>query len=249
MHELLPTVISLLDCSNLPLLDAVFSLLSFSFKYLLNPIREDLTRFYSIYVELLQHKNKFVRKFAAQSFSYVLRKVKFTESITGMVCAVSGENEIMGAVELLFEVCSGEQDSLHSKAPEVLSSIFGLDKFIRTADGSLLVRCLYLKLVNTIDTKKQLPMFLVLTESLDYVTLMGSIINDTVKLKFGRRVSDELGTHLLKQLQSMIKSCDLQDQIVLAESLSLLYYFHFDKFKDAKLFTSQLYTLSDEAVS
>lgn len=47
----------------------------------------------------------------------------------------------------------------------------------------------------------------------------------------------------------MIKSCDQKDQIVLAESLSLLYYFHFDKCKDAKLFTSQLYTLSDEAVS
>lgn len=65
MHEILPVVIGILDCSNLPLLDAVFSLLSFSFKYLLNPLREDLTNFYSVYVELLLHKNKFVRKFAA----------------------------------------------------------------------------------------------------------------------------------------------------------------------------------------
>lgn len=65
MHEILPVVISILDCSNLPLLDAVFSLLSFSFKYLLTPIREDLTNFYNVFVELLLHKNKFVRKFTA----------------------------------------------------------------------------------------------------------------------------------------------------------------------------------------
>jgi len=65
MHEILPVVISILDSSNLALLDAVFSLLSFSFKYLLNPIRDDLKNFYSVFVELLLHKNRFVRKFAA----------------------------------------------------------------------------------------------------------------------------------------------------------------------------------------
>lgn len=123
MHEILPVVISVLDCSNLPLLDAVFSLLSFSFKYLLNPLRDDLKNFYSVYVELLLHKNKFVRKFAAQSFSYVLRKVKFTTELTHMLCAVTSENEVLGLVDLLFEVCSGETDSLHSKAPEVLASL------------------------------------------------------------------------------------------------------------------------------
>lgn len=65
MHKILPCVISILDCTNLTLLDAVFTLLSFSFKYLLTPLREDLVRFYSVYVELLLHKNKYVRKFAA----------------------------------------------------------------------------------------------------------------------------------------------------------------------------------------
>lgn len=59
-------------------MDAVFSMLSFSFKYLIKPLKEDLVRFYTVFVELLLHKNKFVRKFSAQSFSYVLRKVKFT---------------------------------------------------------------------------------------------------------------------------------------------------------------------------
>lgn len=112
----------------------------------------------------------------------------------------------MGAVELLFEVCSGEQDSLHSKAPEVLSSIFSLEAFIRTREGSLLVRYLYLKLVNTIDINKQLALFQVMTQSLDYVTLISAVINDTVKLKFGRRVSDELGALLLKQMSSLVKS-------------------------------------------
>lgn len=149
MHEILPTVISILDCSNLKLLDAVFSLLSFSFKYLLNPLREDLKRFYGIYVVLLNHKNKYVRKFAAQSFSYVLRKIKFSQDIVNMLTSeVDGENEVLALVELLFEICSGEQDNLHSKAPEVLTSLLEDLEFISKPLGAQVVRYLYIKLTN-----------------------------------------------------------------------------------------------------
>lgn len=81
LQEILPVIISVLDCTDLQLMDAVFSMLSFSFKYLIKPLKEDLTRFYTVYSELLMHKSKFVRKFAAQSFSYVLRKVKFTPEL------------------------------------------------------------------------------------------------------------------------------------------------------------------------
>ena len=85
LNEILPSVISVLDAQNLTLLDGVFSFLSFSFKYLLKPIKEDIFNVYNVYSELLKHKNRFVRKFAAQSFSYVLRKVAFTPEITLML--------------------------------------------------------------------------------------------------------------------------------------------------------------------
>jgi hypothetical protein len=65
LQQILPVVISILDCTDLLLMDAVFSMLSFSFKYLIKPLKEDLVRFYTVFVELLLHKNKFVRKFSA----------------------------------------------------------------------------------------------------------------------------------------------------------------------------------------
>ena len=82
---MLPSVIGVLDALNLALLDGVFSLLSFSFKYLLKSIKEDIFNVYNVYSELLKHRNRFVRKFAAQSFSYVLRKVVFTQEISIML--------------------------------------------------------------------------------------------------------------------------------------------------------------------
>lgn len=241
MHEILPVVIGILDCSNLPLLDAVFSLLSFSFKYLLNPIREDLKNFYSIFVELLLHRNKFVRKFASQSFSYVLRKVKFSHELIKILCdEVSSEHSVMGLVDLLFEVCNGETDSLHSKAPEVLSHLLEHNNFVDSQPGVLTIRYIYLKLTNVIDTTKQMPMFEILTEKLGSKAIV--IMNDTIKLKYARRVSPDLGRHFLQTLGQMIKSqLSEHEQCLVAESLSYLYYFQFNQWKDIKLFTSALY--------
>jgi len=105
---------------------------------------------------------------------------------------------VIGLVDLLFEVCSGETDSLHSKAAEVLTMLLDYSKFIGTAHGLMTVRYLYLKLVNTVDTAKQLPMFEILTAKLQTKAL--PIMNDTIKLKMARRVSAELGRHFLQTL-------------------------------------------------
>ena len=141
----MPAVIQVLDGQNLKLLDSVFQLLSFSFKYLLKPIKEDIVNFYSIYSELLSHRSRYVRKFSSQSFSYILRKVRFTPEITRMVCS----SDLFGSVELLFEVCAGDCDQLHSKAEELITSVLS-----NALDNELLIRYLYLKLVNSVDTKK-----------------------------------------------------------------------------------------------
>lgn len=56
-------------------MDKIFQLLSFAFKFLLKPIKENIRDIFPVYIVLLEHKNRFIRKFSAQSFSYVLRKV------------------------------------------------------------------------------------------------------------------------------------------------------------------------------
>jgi len=112
----MPTVISLIDVQNVTLLDHIFTLFSFSFKYLLKPIRDDIRHFYSIYQELLVHGNKHIRHFAAQSFSYVLRKTTLSPELLKLILkplrigdcySVVAQNTLHGISDTLFEVMYG----------------------------------------------------------------------------------------------------------------------------------------------
>ena len=70
---------------------------------------------------LLEHKNRFIRKFSAQSFSYAIRKIDIDQDfVTFMVGLLDEENAIAaervaGISELVFEVVCGHGDELHSK--------------------------------------------------------------------------------------------------------------------------------------
>lgn len=46
---IMPAVIAIIDVQNFQLLDGVFSLFSFSFKFLLKPIRDDIHNFYEVF--------------------------------------------------------------------------------------------------------------------------------------------------------------------------------------------------------
>jgi hypothetical protein len=71
----MPSVIEIIDVTNLMILDKVFTLFSYSMKYLLKQIRNDVKNFWEVFGVLLAHRNKHLRHFAAQSFSHVLRKI------------------------------------------------------------------------------------------------------------------------------------------------------------------------------
>ena len=142
---ILPSLIELLDITNLESVDTFFTLFSFCIKYLLKDIRSDLKNFYPIYFELLSHKNRFIRKFACQSFSYVLRKTLIDKEFIQMlfdqlkeeqVCVldykkprieevilIQNSYKIFGLADLLFEVVYGASQSLHSKFEEIIQSL------------------------------------------------------------------------------------------------------------------------------
>lgn len=86
-EQIMPAAINIIDVQNLSIMDKVFTLFSFCFKYLLKPIREDIVEFYGIFQELVIHKNKHLRHFAAQCLSYVLRKVDLGEELMKIVLA------------------------------------------------------------------------------------------------------------------------------------------------------------------
>jgi hypothetical protein len=172
LHEILPKVIEIIDSQDLQLLDKVFQLLSISFKYLLKPIKEHISDVYSLYFELLKHKNHFVRKFTAQSFSYVLRKLPFEQPLITLllapVASEFNESKVQGLSDLLFETLSGQGEDLHSKARSMLQELFAYQGILRQeGEGArMVIRYLYLKLVNNIDLVKQMPLFEELTSAL-----------------------------------------------------------------------------------
>lgn len=73
--RILPRALEVIDTQDIHLLDKVFTMVSFAIKYLAKPIIKDFREFYSVYLELMVHKSKHLRKFAAQGLSYVLRKM------------------------------------------------------------------------------------------------------------------------------------------------------------------------------
>ena len=84
-NEMLPAAIKVLDADNLETMDKIFQLLSFAFKFLIKPIRENIKAVFSVFIVLLEHKNRFVRKFSAQSFSYVLRKIDIDQTFANFL--------------------------------------------------------------------------------------------------------------------------------------------------------------------
>lgn len=124
--------------------------MSFAVKYLTKSIKEDLPSFYSVYFELLSHKNKFVRKFSAQAFCYVVRKMPLEGALikvifepllsTKQATKKLVMDQVLGVSELLFEVAYGAGESLHSKAKEVMTQVL---RFEKSPNVQLVVRCLF----------------------------------------------------------------------------------------------------------
>jgi hypothetical protein len=163
MHTILPAVITSIDNQDLPLLDKIFSLLSMAFKFLLKQIKEDINNVYLVLFELIRHQNKFVRKFASQSLSYVIRKLPIDQALIKIILdPLIEENEdkaevrnaILGTADLFHEVIRGQGDDLHSKARPVLAELLASPLVLTSAITRQMIRTLCLKLVNSIDTSK-----------------------------------------------------------------------------------------------
>ena len=132
-NQMLPSAIKVLDAENLETMDKIFQLLSFAFKFLIKPIRENINAVFSVYIMLLEHKSRFVRKFSAQSFSYVLRKIDIDEAFVSFTLGFLDTDEnvndrINGLSDLLFEVISGHGDELHSKGMSMLQEFLKTEK-------------------------------------------------------------------------------------------------------------------------
>ncbi|XP_047194452.1 small subunit processome component 20 homolog isoform X2 [Hippoglossus stenolepis] len=111
-------ITSLLDTKDTEVLEWAFTCLSYLYKYLWRVMVKDMTNIYSLYSTLLSHKKEHIRKFAAESFSFLMRKVPDLDALLTHVFSDLQQHpdKAEGAGQLLFEMCKGVRHMFHSAA-------------------------------------------------------------------------------------------------------------------------------------
>ncbi|XP_040003243.1 small subunit processome component 20 homolog isoform X2 [Xiphias gladius] len=115
-------ITSLLDTKDTEVLEWAFTCLSYLYKYLWRLMVTDMTNIYSLYSTLLAHKKEHIRKFAAESFSFLMRKVPDLDALLTHVFSDLQQHpdKAEGAGQLLFEMCKGVRNMFHSSAAHAL---------------------------------------------------------------------------------------------------------------------------------
>ena len=129
---LLRTLATLLSPSDVEMLEDTFSTLCYLFKYLLRQLLDDLPAAFEAYRPLLAHDRAHVREFAAESFSYLLRRLpvgRLPSVLTSAIVPHIGVRGVAldrGIAQLLFHVTVGLGHAFHSKAPHLLKSVLAI---------------------------------------------------------------------------------------------------------------------------
>ncbi|XP_035476215.2 small subunit processome component 20 homolog [Scophthalmus maximus] len=115
-------ITSLLDTKDTEVLEWAFTCLSYLYKYLWRVMVKDMTNIYSLYSTLLAHKKDHIRKFAAESFSFLMRKVPDLDALLTHVFSDLQQHpdKAEGTGQLLFEMCKGVRNMFHSNAANAL---------------------------------------------------------------------------------------------------------------------------------
>nr|XP_057934713.1 small subunit processome component 20 homolog [Doryrhamphus excisus] len=115
-------ITSMLDTKDTEVLEWAFTCLSYLYKYLWRLMVKDMVNIYSLYSTLLEHKKEHIRKFAAESFTYLMRKVPDLDALLTHVFSDLWQHpdKAEGAGQLLFEMCKGVRHMFHSCAATAL---------------------------------------------------------------------------------------------------------------------------------
>ncbi|XP_066524697.1 small subunit processome component 20 homolog [Hoplias malabaricus] len=112
----------LLETQDTEVLEWSFTCLSYLYKYLWRLMVKDMTRIYRLYSKLLAHKKEHIRNFAAESFSFLMRKVPDFDALFTLMFLDLEENpqKAQGVGQLIFEMCKGVCNMFHSCANTAL---------------------------------------------------------------------------------------------------------------------------------
>ncbi|XP_026065231.1 small subunit processome component 20 homolog isoform X1 [Carassius auratus] len=115
-------ITSILETQDTEVLEWAFTCLSYLYKYLWRMMVKDIDKIYSLYSKLLAHKKEHIRNFAAESFSFLMRKVSDYDALFTLMFFNLSENpqKARGAGQLIFEMCRGVCNMFHSCASKAL---------------------------------------------------------------------------------------------------------------------------------
>ncbi|XP_023572579.1 small subunit processome component 20 homolog isoform X2 [Octodon degus] len=119
------TVTSILETQDTELLEWAFTALSYLYKYLWRLMVKDMARIYSMYSTLLAHRKLHIRNFAAESFTFLMRKVSDKNALFNLMFLDLNEHpeKVEGVGQLLFEMCKGVRNMFHSCAGQAVKLI------------------------------------------------------------------------------------------------------------------------------
>ncbi|XP_077356066.1 small subunit processome component 20 homolog [Festucalex cinctus] len=120
--DLFTLITAMLDTKDAEVLEWAFTCLSYLYKYLWRLMVKDMDNIYSLYSTLLEHKKEHIRKFAAESFAFLMRKVPDLDALLSLMFSDLEQNpaKAEGAGQLLFEMCKGVRHMFHSCAATAL---------------------------------------------------------------------------------------------------------------------------------
>uniref|UniRef100_A0A8D0GIN0 UTP20 small subunit processome component n=1 Tax=Sphenodon punctatus TaxID=8508 RepID=A0A8D0GIN0_SPHPU len=115
------TITKLLDTQDTDLLEWAFTSLSYLYKYLWRLMVKDISSIYGLYSTLLAHNKPHIRNFAAESFTFLMRKVSDQNVLFNVMFIDLGEHpeKVEGVGQLIFEMCKGVRNMFHSCAEKV----------------------------------------------------------------------------------------------------------------------------------
>ena len=125
--EFLSAIVDLLYTKDADQLEYTFTTLAYLFKFLWRYLIRNVDKVFILLLPLLSDSRPYyINSFAAESFAFVVRKVKNKESFLKVVLGAleKSQNGVPGCGKLLFETISGISGHFHSCAEELLALYF-----------------------------------------------------------------------------------------------------------------------------
>ncbi|XP_061192168.1 small subunit processome component 20 homolog [Saccostrea echinata] len=207
-HDFFDLLVGLLSKNgqNPEILESIFSALSYIFKFLWRYLVRDIKDVYQYFSTLLRKNNReYIVNFAAESFAFLMRKVKNHGELFDFLflTLVEAPETAEGVGRLLFEMVKGVQKQFHSCAQKTFPVV--LSKLGECQDGQYeqlpwdlvesAVTEMFVSMAKHTDKKNSSDIWKILISSVDNVYQ-----NST---KAAKKNKPKISTHLLRLLRLM----------------------------------------------